>query len=76
MDAIKHTYDTESDAYVVPRELMIETMEKLEGAFEYEHEKRMKYMEKLSECRYERNSLKSQLEEIENRTHRLSRLRN
>ena len=29
MDAIKHTYDTESDAYVVPRELMIEIMEKL-----------------------------------------------
>ena len=68
MDAIKHTYDTESDAYVVPRELMIETMEKLEGAFEYEHEKRMKYMEKLSECRYERSSLKSQLEEIEQKT--------
>jgi 3-methyladenine DNA glycosylase AlkD len=34
MDAIKHTYDTESDAYAVPRELMIEIMEKLEGAKE------------------------------------------
>ena len=31
MDSIKHTYDSENDAYVVPRELMIETMEKLEA---------------------------------------------
>ena len=30
MDSIKHTYDSENDAYVVPRELMIETMENLE----------------------------------------------
>ena len=34
MDAIKHTYDAESDTYVVPRELMIATMEKLEEAVE------------------------------------------
>ena len=45
-----------------------EENEKLKEAFEYEHEKRMKYMEKLSECRCERNSLKSQLEEIEQKT--------
>ena len=41
MDYLKHTYDTENDVYVVPRELMIETMEKLEarerGIMDYEH---------------------------------------
>tara|TARA_R110000851_G_scaffold1550_2_gene5742 strand:+ start:2276 stop:2893 length:618 start_codon:yes stop_codon:yes gene_type:complete len=30
MNAVKHTYDSEDDVYIVPRELMIETMEALE----------------------------------------------
>lgn len=43
-------------------------LDKMKENWEYEHEKRMKYLGKLSECRDERNALKSQLEDIEQRT--------
>ena len=53
MDAFKNTYDSESDEYVVPRELMIETMEKIEQLHFKElceqHKERAKDLQEIQE---------------------------